>query len=81
MVLPKILTSLSEDKSKVSPDGGGRGTEERSRRSFSRTFKSVLLKNPLVSFSDSYLLVLSRVGQLYYETIFKADSLSFSRRK
>lgn len=23
MVLPKILTSLSEDKSKVSPDGGG----------------------------------------------------------
>ncbi|KAI8552687.1 hypothetical protein RHMOL_Rhmol06G0286000 [Rhododendron molle] len=48
MVLPKILTSLSEEKSKVSPDGGGRGTEERSRRSFSRIFKSVLLRNPLV---------------------------------
>ncbi|KAF7139893.1 hypothetical protein RHSIM_Rhsim06G0192100 [Rhododendron simsii] len=48
MVLPKILTSLSQEKSKVSPDGGGRGTEERSRRSFSRIFKSVLLKNPLV---------------------------------
>ncbi|XP_057460317.1 uncharacterized protein LOC130750858 [Actinidia eriantha] len=50
MVLPKILTSLSEENLKVysDDDGGGSRRKEKSRRSFSRILKAVLLKTSLV---------------------------------
>ncbi|KAL6999431.1 hypothetical protein U1Q18_000592 [Sarracenia purpurea var. burkii] len=46
MVLPKILTALSEKRLKVSSDGGGR-TKEKSRRSFSRMLNAVLFETSL----------------------------------
>ncbi|PSS16223.1 hypothetical protein CEY00_Acc13720 [Actinidia chinensis var. chinensis] len=48
MVLPKILTSLSEENLKLYSDGGGGRRMEKSRRSFSRILKAALFKASLV---------------------------------
>ncbi|GFZ06605.1 hypothetical protein Acr_18g0007750 [Actinidia rufa] len=48
MVLPKILTSLSEENLKLYSDGGGGRRMKKSRRSFSRILKAVLFKASLV---------------------------------